>query len=162
MSRVMAPALRGTLLGTVLRWWNPAMRPLLDSRVHWPLSRWFAVLGWRGRKTGRRYSTPVSYVRDGNTVFVTTGDKWWRNLEGGAPVTLRLAGRSRQGKAEPILDAAAGRVEHERLFRNHPWFRLLAGIPKGADGGPDPTAVAQAVASGRVLVRVQLEPDQTA
>jgi hypothetical protein len=160
MSRVSAPRLRGTLLGAVLRLWNPVMRPLLDSPMHWPLSRWFAVLAWKGRKSGRPYSTPVSYVREGNTVFVTTGDKWWRNLIGGAPVTLRLAGRRRQGAAEPILDAAAGRAEHERLFREHPWFRLLAGIPKGADAGPDPTAVARAVASGRILVRIQLEPDE--
>jgi hypothetical protein len=159
VSRVSAPGLRGTLLGTVLRLWNPVMRPLLDSPIHWPLSRWFAVLAWKGRKTGRRYSTPVSYVREGNTVFVTTGDKWWRNITGGAPVTMRLAGRERQGTAEPILDAGAGRAEHERLFRDHPWFRRLAGIPKGADGGPDPTAVARAVESGRVLVRIQLEPD---
>jgi hypothetical protein len=146
-------------MGAVLRVWNPIMRPLLDSPVHWPLSRWFAVVAWKGRKTGRRYSTPISYVRDGNTIFVTTGDKWWRNLTGGAPVTLRIAGRWLQGVGEPILDAAAGRAEHERLFREHPWFRRLAGIPRGADGDPDPTAVARVVASGRILVRIQLEPD---
>jgi hypothetical protein len=156
MSRTTRPRLRGTLLGTVLRLWNPVMRRLLDSPVHWPLSRWFAVLAWRGRKTGREHSSPVSYVREGKTVFVTTGDKWWRNLEGGAPVKMRIAGRPQQGTAEPILDAE-GRAEHERLFRDHPWFRILAGIPRSADGGPDPTAVAQAVASGRVLVRIQLE-----
>ena len=109
------------------------MRPLLDSPIHWPFSRWFAVLAWKGRKTGRRYSTPVSYVREGDVVFLTTGDRWWRNLSGGAPITLRLAGRQREGTAEPILDAAAGRAEHERLFRAHPWFRRLAGLPKGAD-----------------------------
>jgi hypothetical protein len=157
VSRASAPALRGTLLGAGLRLWNPVMRRLLDSPVHWPLSRWFAVLAWRGRKTGRRYSTPVSYVREGNTVFVTTGDRWWRNIAGGAPIAMRLAGRWRQGRAEPILDAAASRIEHERLFREHAWFRRLAGIPAGQDGGADSTAVARAVASGRVLMRIQLE-----
>jgi hypothetical protein len=134
------------------------MRRLLDSPVHWPLSQWFAVLAWRGRKTGRRYSSPVSYVRDGSTVFVTTGDRWWRNLTGGATVRIRIAGRWQRGSAEPLLDAAESRAEHERLFREHPWFRRLAGIPKGRDGGPDAAAVARAVASGRVLVRIQLGP----
>ncbi|MBA3689675.1 MAG: hypothetical protein H0W81_12760 [Chloroflexi bacterium] len=82
MSRVSAPALRGTLLGALLRLWNPLMRRLLDSPVHWPLSRWFAVLAWSGRRTGRRYSTPVSYVREGTTAYVTTGDRWWRKPHG--------------------------------------------------------------------------------
>jgi hypothetical protein len=162
MSRASARKLRGTLLGALLRLWNPVMRRLLDSPVHWPFSRWFAVLAWSGRKTGRNYSTPVSYVREGGTVFVTTGDRWWRNLSGGAPVAMRIAGRRRHGSAEPIMDAAANRAEHERLFRDHPWFRRLAGIPKGRDGSPDSTAIDRAVAAGRVLVRIQLEGESVA
>jgi hypothetical protein len=134
------------------------MRRLLDSPVHWPVSRWFAVLAWSGRKTGRQYSTPVSYVREGNTVFVTTGDRWSRNLSLGAPVAMRIAGRWRQGSALPLLDAAECRAEHERLFRNHPWFRRLAGIPQGREGDTDATAIKRAVAAGRVLVRIELEP----
>lgn len=157
MSRVSAPALRGTLLGALLRGWNPLMRRLLDSPLHWPLSRWFAVIAWNGRKTGRRYSTPVSYVREGTTAYVTTGDRWWRNLTGGAPVAMRIAGRWQQGSALPMLDPAESRVEHERLFRDHPWFRRLTGIPAGLDGSPDSSALDRAVAAGRVLVRVELE-----
>ena len=157
MSRVSAPAVRGTHLGTLLRLWNPLMRRLIDSPVHWPLSRWFAVLAWTGRKTGRRYSTPVSYVREGRTAYVTTGDRWWRNLTGGALVAMRIAGRWQEGNAAPLADPADCRAEHERLFREHTWFRLLAGIPIGPDGGPDPAAVDRAVTAGRVLVRIELE-----
>ncbi len=157
MSRVSAPAVRGTLLGALLRLWNPLMRRLIDSPLHWPLSRWFAVLAWTGRKTGRRYSTPVSYVRDGRTAYVTTGDRWWRNLTGGARVAMRSAGRWQEGTAVPLTDPADCRAEHERLFREHTWFRLLAGIPRGKDGGPDPVAVDRAVMAGRVLVRIELE-----
>lgn len=157
MSRVSAPGLRGTLLGTLLRLWNPLMRRLLDSSLHWPLSRWFAVLAWTGRKTGRRYSTPVSFVREGRTAYVTTGDRWWRNLTEGAPVAMCVAGRWREGTAAPLMDPADSRAQHERLFREHSWFRLLAGIPRGPEGGPDTTAVARAVMAGRVLVRIELE-----
>lgn len=157
MSRVSAPALHGTLLGALLRSWNPLMRRLIDSPVHWPLSRWFAVLAWTGCKTGRRYSTPVSYVREGKTAYVTTGDRWWRNLTGGAPVAMRIAGGWQEGTAAPLTDPAECRAEHERLFREHSWFRRLAGIPNGPEGGPDPAAVDQAVTAGRVLVRIELE-----
>ncbi len=157
MSRVSAPALHGTLLGTLLQALNPLMRRLLDSPLHWPLSRWFAVLAWNGRKTGRRYSTPVSCVHEGTTAYVTTGDRWWRNLTGGAPVTICLGGRWRQGKALPLLDLAESRAEHERLFRDHPWFRLLAGIPAARASNPDSSALDRAIAAGRVLVRIDLE-----
>lgn len=155
MSRKSSPALRGTLLGTALRLWNPAMRRLLESPAHWPLSRWFAVVVWKGRKTGRRHSTPVSYVRRGGTAYVTTGDRWWRNLIGGAPVAMRIAGRWYQANAVAVTDADESRAEHERLFREHPWFGLLARIPRTRKG-PDPAAIARAVAAGRVLIRLDL------
>jgi hypothetical protein len=131
------------------------MRWLLESPAHWPLSRWFAVLVWRGRKTGRRYSTPVSYVREGDSSYVTTGDRWWRNLIGGAPVAMRIAGRWHQGRAVVIADPEQSQVEHQRLFHLHPWFRVLAGIPRGREGGPDRDAVDRSVAAGRVLVRIE-------
>lgn len=158
MSRITRPALRGSLLGNLLRVWNPAMRALLGSRLHWPLSRWFALVAWSGRKTGRRYTTPVSFVREGSTAYVTTGDRWWRNLIGGAPVAIRVAGRWYPAMATPLTDAAALRREHQRLFREHRWFRVLAGIPRDAGGGPDLVAVADAVAAGRVLIQIDLEP----
>jgi hypothetical protein len=157
LSRVTTPGVRGTLLGALLRLWNPLMRRLIDSPVHWPLSSWFAVLAWTGRKTGGRYSTPVSYLREGGTAYVTTGDRWWRNLTGGPPVAMRIAGRWHEGTAAPLTDPAECRAEHERLFREHSWFRRLAGIPNGPEGGPDPAAVDRAVTAGRVLVRIELE-----
>ena len=155
MSRSSAPALRGTALGTLLRLLNPFMRWLLASPVHWPLSRWFAVLAWKGSKSGRDYSTPVSFVREGTTAYVTTGDRWWRNLDDGAPVRMRVAGRWYAATAVPVTDHAQSRTEHERLFREHWWFRVLAGIPRGRGGGPDPAAVKRAIAAGRVLVRIE-------
>ncbi len=158
MNRSKRPALRGTLLGTVLRLLNPVMRLLLGSALHWPLSRWFVLLSWTGRKSGKRYTTPVSYVLEADVLWVTTGDAWWRNLEGGAPVAVRLAGRWRNATGVALTDHEESRGEHDRLFRAHRWFRWLSGIPGDPSGGPDPQALAQAVAAGRVLVRIGLMP----
>lgn len=132
------------------------MRVLLGSPLHWPLSRWFAVLAWSGRKTGRRHSTPVSYVREGTTAYVTTGDRWWRNMTGGAPVAMRIAGKWHEGIAAAVTDPVESRSTHERLFREHGWFRVLAGIPSDRDGHPDPDALDRSLAAGRVLVRIEL------
>ena len=49
-----------------------------------------------GRKSGRTFTTPVRYVKDGDAVrmFTSPHGKWWRNLRGGAEVTLTLRGKS--------------------------------------------------------------------
>jgi hypothetical protein len=156
MSRVTRPALRDSWLGPILRVWNPVMKAILRSPLHWPLSRWFAVISWTGRKTGKRYSTPISYLQEGSTVFVTTGDRWWRNVDGGGPIHLRLRGRTIDTIATPITEPERSWAEHARLFRAHGWFRRLSGIPADGRGGADRAKLSEALANGRVLVRIEL------
>jgi F420H(2)-dependent quinone reductase len=156
VSRVTKPALRGSLLGTVLRALNPIVRVLLQSPLHWPLSRWFAILAWTGRRSGRSYSTPVSYVREGSTAWITTGDNWWHNLSGGAPVAMRIGRHWQSGQGVAVTERAESRTEHQRLFREHTWFRLLSGIPAATDGEPQARAIDRALEAGRTLIRVDL------
>jgi hypothetical protein len=132
------------------------MRFLLSSPLHWPLSQWFALLAWSGRRSGRHYSTPVSYVREGSTAWITTGDVWWHNLSGGAPVAMRISGRWYAAQGDVITDRASSLAIHQRLFREHPWFRRLSGIPAAQDGQPESRVISRALKSGRTLVRVQL------
>ena len=157
MGRVTSPMLRGTWLGTLLRLLNPVLKRLLASPLHPLLSPFFMLLGWTGRKTGRSYTTPVSYVREGDRVFVTTGDRWWRNLVGGDQVRLLIAGRSRTGTATPLTDREESIAVHARLFRERPFFRRLAGLPAAPGGGAYPADVARAVDAGRMLVRIGLD-----
>ena len=61
-----------------------------------------ALLSFNGRKTGKHYTIPVSYQREGDIVTVITKRqrKWWHNFETPLEVELRLAGRTFAGKAE--------------------------------------------------------------
>jgi hypothetical protein len=63
-------------------------------------------------------------------------------------VEIRIAGGWRSARALPVVDPAESLAEHERLFRDHAWFRWLAGIARAHDGGPDVTAVMRATAAG--------------
>ena len=66
---------------------------VLRSPLHPLMSGRYALLSFTGRRTGRRYTTPVAYTRDGaDRLLLSTDSPWWRNLAGGAPVSLRLAG----------------------------------------------------------------------
>jgi hypothetical protein len=153
VSRVESPALRGTWIGSLLRFWNPFMRALLASPLHWPLSRWFLLISWTGAKTGLARSTPVSYVRDGTTIYVTSGDRWPRYVVGNDTFRVRLRGRWIPARAELVTDRVESRREHARIFARHGWFRLLAGIPKRRGHAAD-EAVDRSIAAGRQLVRI--------
>ncbi|MDQ2941645.1 MAG: nitroreductase/quinone reductase family protein [Chloroflexota bacterium] len=152
MSRIESPALRGTLLGWLLTFWNPIMKRLLRSKLHWPWSRWFAVVEWTGRRSGRRYSTPVAYLLRGEEVWVTTGDAWWRNLRSNPLMHVWLAGKQVVGDAAPVTDSLESAQLHATLFQVRPFFARLAGLPP-RPGGP---VIARAINAGRVLVRIRL------
>ena len=131
------------------------MRRLLASRLHWPLSRWFLLLSWTGRRTGRVHTIPLSYIAEGARAYATTGDPWWRNAADAPEATVRLRGERKPVRVVPITDRERSIAEHERLFREHPFFRRLAGIPATSQGSPDRAAIARAVGAGRTLVALE-------
>lgn len=73
---------------------NPIVRAVLRSPAHGLLSRRVALLTVTGRRSGRTFTFPVMYRRDGSHVTLTVGSperkRWWRNLRGGAAVELML------------------------------------------------------------------------
>jgi hypothetical protein len=81
---------------------NPVMKLVLRSPIHGVASKQIMLLSFKGRKTGKRYTTPVGYVRKNNELTVYTHARWWQNLRGGAPVTMRLQGRESSGVAETV------------------------------------------------------------
>ena len=85
---------------------NPVMRTLLRSPLHFVCSRSLMLITFTGRKSGRRYTTPVRYVRLDGIVrcFTSSENLWWRNLRGGALVSLRIEGRERPYHARAIDD----------------------------------------------------------
>lgn len=74
---------------------NPVMRFLLRSPLHPILSKSIMVVTFWGRKSGRQFSTPVRYLRDGDVVrcYSSTETQWWRNLRHGARARLLCAGQ---------------------------------------------------------------------
>jgi deazaflavin-dependent oxidoreductase (nitroreductase family) len=83
---------------------NPMMRILLRSPMHSPISESLMLITFTGRKSGRQFTTPVRYVEKGETIccFTSSDTQWWRNLRGGAEVTLRISGKDARCHAEVI------------------------------------------------------------
>lgn len=130
------------------------MKWLLRSPLHWPWSRWFAVIEWTGRKSGQTYRTPVSYTRHGHEVLITTGDKWSRNLEADSSVRLWLRGRAHTATAVVIEDDDECVALHQRMFAVRPIFARLAGITNGPGQEAE---LRRSMQAGRKLVRATVD-----
>lgn len=91
---------------------NPVVRAVLRSPAHGLLSGHLALLTVTGRRSGRAFTFPVGYRRDGDRVTVGVDwperKLWWRNLSDAAPVEIWLAGVRRIGTAHARGDEHAG------------------------------------------------------
>lgn len=85
-------------------WYNPIITGLLRSPFHGVVSGLYMLVTFTGKKTGQTYTTPVQYRQFGRTLkFVTRRNRtWWKNLRGGAAVTVRVRGQDLRGTAEEI------------------------------------------------------------
>lgn len=84
-------------------WANSLMRwALTTPGLQGMVGQGVALLEFDGRRTGHRYTIPVSYDRDGETVTIITKRqrRWWHNFESPMEVELRLAGKTCTGKAQ--------------------------------------------------------------
>lgn len=109
-----------------------------------------------GRRTGRKYSTPVGFYRAGDSLWVLTSrDRtWWRNVRGGAQVKLLLKGKSVNAFAELELDEQAVETRLLEYIQRVP----LAAKPMGIriEGNiPSAEDIAR-VARERLFVKISL------
>jgi len=100
----------------VVRLFNPIVGWLLRSPIHGLMSKETMLITFTGRKSGRNYTTPVSYVRDGDVVRLFTPFPWWRNLVAHPEVTLVLEGSERRGTAQIERDDRPRVLEAIREF----------------------------------------------
>ncbi len=83
---------------------NPAVRLLLASPLHGLASKSLLSITYTGRRSGRRYTTPLRYMRDGDVIrcFTSRDTSWWKNLQDGQAVTLRISGSTKTYRPEVI------------------------------------------------------------
>lgn len=112
---------------------NPMVRLVLRSPFHRQLPG-VMLLTVTGRHSGRRYTTPVQYVSDRNSIYVLTHDgrTWWRNAHNGAPVSYRIAGELRRGTASNYRVGSEGAAPAIVSFDGTTLERGLARYGDGA------------------------------
>ena len=137
---------------------NKVPAAVLRSPLHRAMSDKYLLLSFTGRKSGKRHTTPVAYLEEGEALLMTTDSPWWKNLIGkdgaGVPVSVRVKGREYEGIGEAVTDETeVVRVLH-RFLQVQPGYGRFVGAKRGAGGRVDPSMLKEA-ARGRVVVRVR-------
>jgi len=137
---------------------NTVPAALLRSPLHGPVSKKLLLLTFTGRRSGKRFTTPVGYFQtDDRTVLFATERPWAKNLANGAPVELRLRGRTVRGRSEVAEEEGALTEALGEMLAIDPGFGRFFGVAVGADGRPVPEQVRQARERGLRVVRVRLD-----
>jgi hypothetical protein len=129
---VVAGAVLGALSGPALPsvdgppMVNAVLLQLLASPAHGLASRSLLGLQLTGSVTGRLLVLPVQYAKDDAGLVVLPGGHerklWWRNLRGGAQVTVLLEGRWRDGRGRVLVPGDPGHAEASASY-HHRWPR---------------------------------------
>lgn len=144
-------------------WWvrtflNPLAKTILCSPLHGGMSRRLLLITFTGRKSGKPYTTPISYVQHGGTLLLGVGGRWWKNLRGGVPVQVLLRGKTHAGRAETWTDEASMTSAYRSILAENPTQARFMGITTTADGQPEPQAIQQALQRGAAVVEITLLP----
>src|SRR5689334_513037 len=83
-----------------------------------------------GCKTGKKYSTPVGFYREGDTLWVISNrDRtWWRNVKNGAEVSLLLKGKTVNAFAEAEMNEEVVEQHVRDYIQNIPMAARSFGI----------------------------------
>jgi len=105
---------------------NGAIAWLLRSPLRGLADRGLLLVTVTGRRTGRRYTIPVGYLRAGERVVVLVSKasrkQWWRNYRDPAPVEVWLRGEAKRGVAHVVpRESPAFRDGVATVLRRLPW-----------------------------------------
>jgi hypothetical protein len=136
---------------------NVPMRAALSLPFETPLSRRLMLITYTGRRSGKRYRQPLSYVAHDGVLLTPGGGRWKLNLRPGEPVRMHLRGRDVTARPDFVGDPD----EVERLLdvmsAANPRVRSFVAIPQGPDGRLDRDRLDAALRYGFRVVRWQVD-----
>jgi hypothetical protein len=91
---------------TLLKVMNPAVKLLLRTPLAGALGRQMMVLNFKGRKSGRQFSVPVSAHKLDDVLYALANAGWTANFADGATADVLHAGNTTPMRGELIRDPA--------------------------------------------------------
>lgn len=103
----------------LLRLVNPALKLALKTPIGGVVGD-FMLVGFTGRKSGKRYATPVSAHRLDGDLYVVLEAPWKYNFRGGADAQVSYRGRTRTMRGELIEEPTAVADLVHRIAQSYP------------------------------------------
>ena len=91
----------------LLRAVNPFLKVLLGTPLAGPLRKQLMVLNFKGRKSGRQFSIPVSAHQIDGTLYALAGAPWKNNFRDGADAEVLYGGKRTKMRGDLITEPAA-------------------------------------------------------
>ncbi|MBI3760387.1 MAG: nitroreductase family deazaflavin-dependent oxidoreductase [Chloroflexi bacterium] len=140
--------------------YNPFVKLLLRSPLHSVIGEGVMLIQYTGKRSGKPHTVPVNYLRDGDVLWTISQRErvWWRNLRGGARVTVLIDGQEAQGMGDVIADDESVAASLMDYLRKVPQLAKYIGVrldPAGTPAADDVTRAARC----RVMVRIELAAD---
>ena len=132
---------------------NVPMRALLGLPFPTPLGSRLMLVYLTGRRSGREYRQPVSYVHHGDALLTPGGGNWKVNLVDGEPVHIRLRGHDITARPELVSDVDQIENVLGVLVANNPRSASFIRIPRDTAGHFDHDLLENAVRHGFRIVR---------
>ena len=139
--------------------YNPVVIWLLRSPLRRFGDKHTLLLTVTGRKTGKSYTFPVSYIRDNETLLIMTHKTrtWWKNLLTGASVTVFVGGHEFPATGKTTSDTDLVAKALLLFLQQVPTWRWELHVKLDATGQPEhPEDLKRLAADDLVLCTIQL------
>lgn len=154
------PPLGRRIQARTFRVLNVPMRSILGLPFPTPLGGRLMLVHLIGRRTGRHYRQPISYVRHGETLLTPGGGNWKLNLREDQPVRIRLRGRDLRARPELVRDPESVEQLLGVMAAGNPMVGRFVAIPKDSAGHYDRSRLELALRHGFCIVRWHLDGDR--
>ncbi|MDQ1361540.1 MAG: hypothetical protein QOJ44_1917 [Acidimicrobiaceae bacterium] len=136
---------------------NVPIRRILALPFSTPLSKRLMLLHLTGRRSGKHYRQPVSYIKQDDSLLTPGGGNWKLNLQPGRAERIHLDGRDVTARPELIDDVDA--IDNALMFMTAANPRTASFIPiaRRDDGHFDHGGLVNAVAHGFRIIRWHLD-----
>lgn len=137
--------------------YNPIVIWLLRSPLHSLMDKSTLLVTITGRKSGKKYTFPISFMRDGDALMMISQREhtWWKNLRGGAQVTLFMHGRTLNARGEAFTDTEMVANKLLLFLRQFPRYQKLIHVKLDANGQPENPEVFKRFVQDMIIVQMR-------
>jgi deazaflavin-dependent oxidoreductase (nitroreductase family) len=107
-----------------------------------------------GRKSGRRYTVPVSYLAQGDDLLIGTSSGWARNLRTGEPAAVRFKAKIRLADIQTLTAEPDVVTAYAHMAAENPAFARLSRIHLDQDANANHRDLHPAWAGGARVIKL--------